>query len=707
MTTVRPTYSSSWHRVCDLRPRVRAGVRVTRQRFRGRLWYLFHDPSSTSHYRMSRPAYAFAGLLDGRRTVDEAWRIANESLKDEAPTQDEAITVLGQMHTSNLLHGELAGDAELLLRRRTRQRQREARGYILNILFARFRVADPDALLGVLRPVLGPLFSVPGLIGWIAMMIVGAAIAAVHWDRLVSEATGLISASNLVLLYGASVLGKLAHEAAHGVACKQMQHREGAGESSSGVHAIGVMLLVLIPLPYVDASSAWTFRSRYRRAVVGAAGMMADLLLAAIAMIVWSRTAPDSMVHRLALNLAFVGSVSSLVFNANPLMRFDGYYILTDLIGQPNLYQRSREAMLRLLRRWLFGMRDEPVLTVSRNETAGLCAYAACAAVYRVLILVGIIALIATQWFALAIPLAFVGVIAFAVVPVGRLFAYLANNPALGRHRRRASLVTGGLAVFALGVVSLIPVPDRVRAVGVVEPVDATDVYAESAGVLDFVAEASGVVAPDAALVSLLNPELDSEIGATEARLEAAALSRRRATGVDPAAELAFGERERALRDRLESLRARRSALDIHASAGGVWVPASAAVVTGAYVRRAEPLGRVVDSAHLRVRAAVSQQQAGVVDASSEQVEIRARGSADRSIVAERSGVQRAGEDAEEPFEVLIGLDGSTPLRVGQRVSVRFEAAPKPILTQVVRAARQMLQRATRAEPTRGNGERS
>lgn len=208
---------------------------------------------------MSRPAYAFAGLLDGRRTVDEAWRIANESLKDEAPTQDEAITVLGQMHTSNLLHGELAGDAELLLRRRTRQRQREARGYILNILFARFRVADPDALLDVVRPVLGPLFSVPGLIGWIAMMFVGAAIAAVHWDRLVSEATGLISASNLVLLYGASVLGKLAHEAAHGIACKQMQHREGAGESSSGVHAIGVMLLVLIPLPYVDASSAGPF----------------------------------------------------------------------------------------------------------------------------------------------------------------------------------------------------------------------------------------------------------------------------------------------------------------------------------------------------------------------------------------------------------------------------------------------------------------
>lgn len=100
--------------------------------------------------------------------------------------------------------------------------------------------------------------------------------------------------------------------------------------------------------------------------------MMSDLLLAAVAMIVWSRTAPDSMVHGFMLNLAFVGSVSSLVFNANPLMRFDGYYILTDLIGQPNLYQLPRETLLRLMRRWLFGMRDEPVLTVWRGDGGAL-----------------------------------------------------------------------------------------------------------------------------------------------------------------------------------------------------------------------------------------------------------------------------------------------------------------------------------------------
>lgn len=708
MANPRPTFSGSWHRVAELRPRLRAGVRVTRQRFRGRLWYLFHDPSSTSHYRMSRPAYAFAGLLDGRRTVDEAWTIAAERLGDEAPTQDEAITVLGQMHSSSLLHADMPGDAELLLRRRTRTRQREARGYMMNILFARFRLADPDALLATLRPVLGPLFSVPGLIAWLALVSVGLVLGAVHWDRLIAESAGLIRPSNVLLLYGATVLGKLLHELAHGVACKQMARNEGAPESGSGVHAVGVMLLVFVPFPYIDASGAWTLRSRWRRAIVGAAGIFSDLALAAAAMVVWSRTAPGSGVHAFALNLAVVSSVSSILFNGNPLMRFDGYYILADLIGQPNLYQRSRETLMRLARRWLFGVREEGHHTVSRAETAGLAVYAAAAAVYRVMITAAIVALIATQWFAMAIPLAVLALVAFFVLPLGKFAGYLANSPQLARRRGRATAVSAGIAAALIVLVGVVPVPDRVRATGVVEPASATEVYADASGFVETVAPVSAGVAPGGApLVTLANAELRARVESLEARLRAATLSRRRATGDDPAAALAYAEQESALRSQIEEALARLASLRVEAPARGVWLPASADLRPGVFVERATPLGSVIDPSRLRVRVPVRQGASGVVAASSERVEMRARGEAEALLVASRTGLLRADDrDGGAPFEVFVDLPADTALRAGRRVEVRFEAPARPIAAQTARAIRQTLQRAagsTRARARAGS----
>lgn len=698
MTEARPTFSSAWHRVAGLRPRLRAGVRVTRQRFRGRLWYLFHDPSSTSHYRMSRPAYALAGRLDGRRTVDDAWKIASEELGDDAPTQDEAITVLGQMHRASLLHADLPGDAELLLRTRTRERHRQTRGYLYNILFARFRVADPDALLGVLRPILGPLFSAPGLVFWALLLALSAAVAAVHWPRLVAECAGIITPGNLAMLYAASVFSKLLHEAAHGVACKQMAHAEGAPESMTGVHAIGVMLLVFVPFPYIDASASWTLRSRARRAVVGAAGMMSDLAFAALAVLLWSRTSPDASLHRFALNLALVGSVSSIFFNANPLMRFDGYYILTDLIGQPNLYQRARDALFRACRVVFFGTREPDLIAASRAESALLITYGVASAAYRVLISVGIIVLIASQWFALAIPLACLAVVAFLVVPLGKLIAFLANSPRLARVRRRAVGVTIAGAVAVALLVGIVPVPDRVRAAGVVEPVVSGDLYADAPGLIEQIAKTGErVTAGGSTVLQLANPELAARVASLEARLRAVTLQRRSAIGDDPAAALAYAQQEAALASQLDEARARVAALRIAAPHDGVWMPADDALVPGAFVERAQPVGRVLDPARLRVRVPITQVQAGVVAASDRSVELRARGDAARTTPGVRGEMTRADRKRDEltqPFEVLITLDPSVPVRAGQVVEVRFTAPSKPILARVLRSVRQTLQRA-------------
>src|SRR5512133_608341 len=112
MPVDRPTFSESWYRVAELHPRMRATVQVHRQYFRGNMWHVIQDPANNQFFRLNEPAYRFIALLDGKRTVAEAWKICNEQEGDNAPTQGEAIRLLGQLYASNLLSADLAPDTE-------------------------------------------------------------------------------------------------------------------------------------------------------------------------------------------------------------------------------------------------------------------------------------------------------------------------------------------------------------------------------------------------------------------------------------------------------------------------------------------------------------------------------------------------------------------------------------------------------------------
>ena len=335
MAIERPTFHESWHRVSELTPKLRPSIQIHRQHFRGARWHVVQDPTTNAFFRINEPAYRFVGLLDGRRSVDEAWRACLELDADEAPTQGEVIQLLGQLYSSNLLQGGAPGDVEALFRRRSKRVAREVRGYLTNLLFVRIPLFDPDRLLGATRPALGWLFSWFGLALWIALLIAGGWALIGRGEALASGAGSILAPGNLLPLYLSFALLKLLHELGHGLACKQF----GRLESNGGeVHTIGIMLLVFMPIPYVDASSSWAFRSKWRRIVVAAAGMIAELAVAAVAAIVWSQTSAGTLTHAIAFNMIFVAGVTTLLFNANPLLRYDGYYILSDdLLGIPNL----------------------------------------------------------------------------------------------------------------------------------------------------------------------------------------------------------------------------------------------------------------------------------------------------------------------------------------------------------------------------------
>ena len=442
MPVERPTFHESWYRVAGLHPRLRSTVQITRQFFRNQHWHVVQDHTNNAFFRLSEPAYFFVGLLDGIRTVGDAWRICNDRLGDDAPTQGEAIQLLGQLYTSNLLMAELPSDTHTLFNRYKKRKTREVQGYLMNLMFIRLPLFDPDAWLERWLPLVGWIFSPVGFCVWMFLLAVGLynLIQMPGWtDKFFDSANGVLAPDNLLMLYVGFAVTKACHEMGHAISCKKFGKQAGTGGE---VHTIGIMFLIFTPVPYVDASSSWAFTNKWHRAIVGAAGMWVELAIASIAAVVWVKTGSGSWVHGLAYNMMFVASVSTVIFNANPLLRYDGYYILSDILEIPNLAQRSKEFMYYLVKKYAWAVRYARNPAYSQSEQAWLFVYAISSSIMRIVVSFGILIYLASVLEGALIIIASVMVVAAVItwifIPIGKFTYYLATNGELARVRVRA-----------------------------------------------------------------------------------------------------------------------------------------------------------------------------------------------------------------------------------------------------------------------------
>ncbi|HEY4328120.1 MAG TPA: hypothetical protein VGN88_00165, partial [Phycisphaerae bacterium] len=441
MPVERPTFHESWYRVAELHPRLRSTVQISRQHFRGLPWHVVQDHTNNAFFRLAEPAYRFIGLLDGKRSVAEAWRMASEQLGDDAPTQGEVIQLLGQLYTSNLLQAEVPADTHTLFARYKKRKQREITGYLMNIMFARLPIFDPDHFLNKWLGVVGWIFSPIGLAVWAVLLALGVYFIAQvpGWgDKIVSPTNRMLSPDNLVLLYIAFALIKACHEMGHAISCKKFGKQSGTGGE---VHIIGIMFLVFTPVPYVDASSSWALTNKWHRIIVGAAGMWVELAIASIGAIVWANSNDGTVVHNFAYNVMFVAGFSTIVFNANPLLRYDGYYMLSDFLEIPNLATRGKDYIYYLVKRYIWNVRQARNPAHSSSEKFWLFIYAIASFIMRMFVTFSIMfylsGVLEGALIILATAMALAGLITWAVVPVGKFVHYVTTNPELQRVRTR------------------------------------------------------------------------------------------------------------------------------------------------------------------------------------------------------------------------------------------------------------------------------
>jgi putative peptide zinc metalloprotease protein len=726
MSIDRPTFHESWYRVSTLRPRLRSTAQTYRQQFRGRTWHVVQDPSNNQHFRLDDAGYHFVALLDGRRTVGEVWRICNERLGDRAPTQGEVINVLGQLYTSNLLQSDLPADAAGMFENYRKRVKREVAGYFMNLLFMRIPLIDPDRLLDRWVHLFGPAFSRYGVAAWVILLAVAAGQVVGRADELVSGIAGILAPGNLLLLYLCFAVIKAIHEFGHGFASKRFGQMDGSGGE---VHTMGIMLLVFTPVPYVDASSSWAFRSRWHRAFVGAAGMYVELAIAAVAAIVWANTSPG-LVNAIAYNVIFIASVSTLLFNGNPLLRFDGYYILSDLLEIPNLAQRSRGQLHYLVKRYVYGVKKPVSPARGPGERFWLPVYAVASTIYRVFIFAGIILFVADKFFFIGAIFAIAAVVSWVFVPLFKFIRYLTSSQELLRVRPRAVVTTIVFFAVVLTIIGGVPWPDRDRAQGVVEPYDVLAVYVEVDGFVRDVLPSGHRVGPGGPpLLQAASLELEAELERLLGDRQLTAIQRNQAEVGEIALAQSLAERLAALEEQIVQVRRDLRALEVRSPIEGRWVAPQIERLPGAYLRRGEQIGLVADIDHMLIRAVADQRLGPRIEPEighAGLVEIRVTGRPDLELTGTieqimPAGFQRlpsaalgyaaggatqvaiddtSGTATVEPFFEVhirpddIGPDHPAPaLWSGQRVEVRFQMPSRPLVVQWWRALRQLVQR--------------
>jgi putative peptide zinc metalloprotease protein len=576
---------------------------------------VLQDPLSGRFYRFSPAAHQIIGLLDGKRSVHEAWELAAEQLGDDAPGQEEVIRLLSQLHSADVLQSDVPPDSVELFRRYQRQEKMRWKQRFMSPLALRFPLFDPEKMLQAWLPFVRPIFSWVGFIVWLTIIVAACITASMHWSELTENfADRVLAPQNLLFLWLAYPLIKALHELGHAFATKVW-----GGE----VHEIGVMLLVFMPVPYVDASAASAFREKRKRMVVGAMGIMTEMLLAALALFVWL-SAELGIVRGVAYNIMLIGGVSTLFFNGNPLLRFDGYYILADALEIPNLGKRSNSYLGYLIQRYLFGLENAVSPANSPRERKWFVFYSITSFCYRLFIMFAIVLFVAGKFFLIGILLACWSVFMMLVMPSIKMLKILFSGPLLEQKRTRAVTVSTACFAAIVAALTLLQVPLWTRAEGVVWLPDRAIIRAGADCFISrYVSEPDTIVDANQVLIRCEDPLLDAAVRKLRARtteLEAMFASQKRS---DRVAARITEEELRVVAADLGDIEGRISELDIRSPLAGRFIVPRSRDLPGRFVSQGEVIGYLVTPEVKSVHMVIPQDDVGLLRTNIESIEVR------------------------------------------------------------------------------------
>jgi len=382
MATLADSLISSSSR--PVRLRMRPDLKARQHRYHGRVFWVIKEPVGLNYFRFHEEEFAILRMLDGATSMERIKEQFEDEFTPQKITFQDLQQFIGMLHRSGLVISDSAGQGRQLKQRGDQKRRQEWMSKFANLFALRFRGIDPDRLLNWLYPRTRWFYTTTFFFCWLALGLSALALVAIEFDTFRARLPAFhqfFAAENWIFLGVTMGIVKVLHEFGHGLSCKHF-----GGEC----HEMGAMLLVFTPALYCNVSDSWMLPNKYSRAIIGAAGIYVETFLASIATFLWWFSEPG-MLNHICLSVMFICSVSTVVFNGNPLLRFDGYYILMDLAEIPNLRQKSTEVVKRFLVETCLGLEqpESPFLPQRNRLLFGMFTVAA--VIYRWLVMFSIL----------------------------------------------------------------------------------------------------------------------------------------------------------------------------------------------------------------------------------------------------------------------------------------------------------------------------
>ena len=704
--------SPEWDTYAELQLSLHPHIDVIPQVFRGARWHLLKNNVTGNFTRLNGLAFRFISRLNAQTTLHSQFCRFNQAApEDQRLDTSETIALIRSLVASDFLKIEQATDAVQQAELTNTRNNKKLMAWVSNPLSIKIPLVDPDKALDRLSVPMRVVFTRTSLALWLLALLFALYVTANNHHAISNAlSTDFFRPENLILMTIAFIVIKLLHELAHAIAVKHW---------AGSVNEMGITFLVFSPIPYVDASSAWAFQDKYKRVVVCAMGIIAELLIASCAIILWSVCEPG-LLKTLALNSAVIASVSTLAFNANPLLKFDGYYILQDLIEIPNLYQRSKKYLTYLLAKHIAGVKNNDSPVYAEGEETYLFCFGVLSLIYRVFLLAIISLFLINELFIVGVVLSLWAVLNQFIKPATKAISFLLNSQDIDAHRTQSIVKSGAFAIALIACTCVFPFPDTTFAKGVVWVDRQAEIFSSQEAFISEVLITSGTqVEAGTELLKLSSPTLDTQIKKLEARKRELQISSRTEYVKSGGKSAIDHELLQSLNFELEQLYDNKAALLIKAQVAGRFFSPDIIMRTGTHLKRGEFIGYVFSPEKLIVQAVFPQSDIGYIRESVENVEVRfaedtnkrlaatvqretpssspelpnkalgATGGGD-IIVKNQESAKPIAQD--EHFQIDFSLQSAhNMLRIGGVVFIRIEHAAAPLVKQISHALQQLL----------------
>lgn len=449
--------------------------------------------------RLSYPGISLNKLID---------RLKNESTLKTNP--EEVLQFFNMAHRLNLL--EQTKDSETIIKEKKAATHSIWQKILFNYLYFRIPVLNPDQFLAKTLKYVRPLVSWPAILIYCFLSLIGLYFLLTQLDSYINTFSYFFNLEGL-LIYGSALFGvKLIHEFSHAYTAKFYRLH---------VPTMGFAIILLYPVMYTDVTDGWKLKNRKHRMAISMAGVLSELIVAGLSTLGWALTEPG-MLHSAFFVLSSITILSSLLMNLNPMMRFDGYYFLSDLWGIDNLQGRSFEVARWKLREWLLGLKmPPPEDNLYPERIYGMVLFSIATWIYRLFLYTAIALFVYFQFTkSLGIFLFIIEVIVFFIWPVLWEYTALKERWKYFERNPRAYATFTILGLIALWLI--VPLPHTLTFPAIVIAHQEQQIYSPIEGeILSIKVQRGDTVQKDQLLMEVVDPLLDNERKIVEIKMNA------------------------------------------------------------------------------------------------------------------------------------------------------------------------------------------